>query len=180
MKLIDIILLLLLTWGGYRGFEQGIFTYIFSSTAWVVVAISGMGLWNAAVTLHEKWFPHQPQLPPYVLAIVLFMLVFITIMLLSRLLKKILHATVLGIFDRILGAMWGVFKWAMYSSTLLYLTDIAAPLQIPQAYTQDAFILPMIASLAPKIFTWSTSWITDLEQLWLAAIEMLDRRRQIT
>ena len=163
MKLVDAFLLITLLWGGYRGFTKGLIVSVFSSTAWVLATLISCKLLHATVTLYTAWYDLQPIWLPYIVFVLLFILTLIANTLLGKFFKSVIHATFLASFDKLLGSVWGILKWSFYSSMCLWLGN-ALQLKIPEVYTQDTILFPIIAPLCPQVLTWCMPWMPYLHQ----------------
>lgn len=163
MKLVDAFLLIPLLWGGYRGFSKGLVLSVFSSGAWLLAVLSSCKLLHVTITLYTAWYDQQPIWLPHVAFVLLFILTLITITLIGKCLKAVIHITLLAPFDKLLGSIWGILKWGFYSSMCLWLGN-AIQLKIPEAYTQDTILFPIIAPLCPQLLAWCAPWIPYLHQ----------------
>ena len=170
MRLLDIFLLVLLGWGGYSGFRKGLILEIFSVGALVLAALGSIRLLDGAVALCTKWYDDQREWLPYVAFVLLFFIIFVTITWAGKFLKNLIKPTLLGSLDRVLGSVLGIFKWGMCSSTFLWLGGLVQ-LKIPEVYTKDTFILPIIESLLPHFLAWYTVWMPRIQE-WLTTTDV--------
>ncbi|MCU0317743.1 MAG: CvpA family protein [Amoebophilaceae bacterium] len=171
MKLVDTLLLLLLLWGGYSGFRKGLIAEVFSVSALVLAVLGSTRLLNAAVLFCAKWYQDQDELLPYVTFVLLFTVIFMTIMWTGNLLKTLIKPTLLGSLDKLLGGVVGILKWGICSSTLLWLGHLVQ-LHIPEVYTEGTFFFPIVELLCPRLLAWGTSWIPWI-QGWLTATDTI-------
>ncbi|MHA7877482.1 MAG: CvpA family protein [Bacteroidota bacterium] len=163
MRLLDILLLILMAWGGYSGLRKGVIGEILSTGALVMAALGSLRFRGSAVKLLSPWFQGQDALLPYVVSACLFVFILMAITVVGKLFKALIKSTILGSLDRFLGSMLGVFKWSTGVSALLWAGDLVQ-LKIPEAYTEDTFLFPIIESLAPKLLAWCTTWIPYLQE----------------
>lgn len=151
MKVIDIFLLLLILFGAYRGYKKGLLIEIITLFAFVIAVISGMKLSHSAISFFsessdknsEKWLP-------FAVFLLIFILVFVGIFFLGKLLKNILDYSLLGDFDSWVGAVVGALKVAFAVSLLLWLIHYAK-IDIPKSYTSDSIIYPNLIHFAPDL-----------------------------
>jgi membrane protein required for colicin V production len=171
LKLFDIFLLILLAWGGYSGFKKGLVLEIFSTGALVLAVLGSIKLLDGAIELCTKWYHDQNKLLPYVLFVCLFVIILITTTLAGKLFKALIQPTLLGSLDRLLGSLLGMLKWGVCSSTFLWLGSLVQ-LKVPEVYTEDTFLFPIIASLCPQLLAWCAAWIPSAQE-WLITTEAL-------
>ncbi|TQD40542.1 CvpA family protein [Haloflavibacter putidus] len=123
MNVIDIILIVLLTFGLIRGFIKGFIIEVASLIA-IIAGIYGaiyfshlMVGWLAG---NLDWQTDNIRLLAYALT---FLLIVIGILILGKLLTKFANVLALGIVNRILGGIFGVVKVALVCSTLIWFTN---------------------------------------------------------
>lgn len=113
MTWLDILILLPLLIGLVRGLMRGLVVEITAIVA-IVVGLLGSKLWGAYFAL---WLITQFAWPEVVCSIVAYALIFLAITLclniLARLLSRLFRAIHLGWLNRLLGALFGIAKWAI-------------------------------------------------------------------
>ena len=167
MKLVDILLLLLLAWGGYGGFRKGLIAEVFSVSALALAVLGSIRLLDSAVLFCAKWYEDQSGLLPYVTFVFLFIVIFMTITSTGNLFKALIKPTLLGSLDKLLGSVVGILKWGICSSTLLWLVRLVQ-IKIPEIYTEGTFLFPIIEPLCPQLLAWGASWVPCIQK-WLTA-----------
>jgi membrane protein required for colicin V production len=167
LKLVDILLLLLLAWGGYGGSKKGLIVEIFSVSALVLAVLGSIRLLNSTVLFCAKWYQDQSRLLPYVTFVFLFIVIFMTITWTGNLFKALIKPTLLGSLDRLLGSVIGILKWGICSSTLLWLGRLIQ-INIPEVYTEGTFFFPIIEPLCPQLLAWGALWVPCIQK-WLTA-----------
>ena len=117
----DLILCIPLLWGAIRGFMRGLIFEI------ALLAGLALGLFGgfALAGLASDYLSRSFSISGTWLPVLSFTLVFITIsflvILLGKLLTKVVGFTGLGIFNRILGLLFGLTKWVLILSAVLWL-----------------------------------------------------------
>ena len=119
MKLLDIVLLLLLALGGYRGFKRGLVLELFSLGALVLAAMGSTRLLVVALGLCAKWYHGSSGALPYIVFVLIFLLILITIKGIGQFFRALIKPTLLGSLDRLLGSMIGLLKWGVGTSAYL-------------------------------------------------------------
>ena len=174
VRLLDVLLLMILGWGGYRGYRKGLVLELCSMGALVLAALGSTKLLDGAVGFFAKWY-HDPksELLPYVAFVLLFIIILIATMLLSRLLKVLIKPTLLGNLDGPLGSIVGILKWGLGSSACLWIGSLVQ-LKIPEIYTANTLLYPIIESLAPQLLAWCITWF-PLAEAWLPTNEPISQ-----
>jgi len=150
LKIIDLIFLLIILVGAYRGFKKGLLIEILTLFALLIAIISGMKLTHAGVSYFSESNPDSEKWLPFAVFLLIFLLVFIGIFYLGKILKNILDYTLIGDFDSWVGAVVGALKVAFGISLLLWLVHYAK-IDIPKSYTSDSIIYPHLIHFAPEV-----------------------------
>ena len=118
---IDIVLLLCLAWGAYKGFKKG---FIIQSCMILGLALA---IWGG-FRFTEKFEPFmQKHMSDMVCQIISFIIVFLLILILvyisGYLVSKVVDFVALGMINRLAGAAFGIFANALILSVLIFFFD---------------------------------------------------------
>lgn len=138
MSWLDVVILLPLLIGLVRGFMKGLITEIIAILA-VVLGFLGAKLWGQPFS---AWICQQFTWPQTICDAVAYALLFLGITLalniVGRLISKLLKAIHLGWMNRVLGAVFGVAKWALVVLAVVFCVN--------KLDTQFQFLKPEIKS----------------------------------
>jgi len=137
----------------------------------MLAALGSMKLLGKTVALCTPWFHDQGALLPYIVFVCLFVTILLVTTIAGRLFRTLIEPTVLGNLDKLLGSMLGIFKWSISISALLYMGNLAQ-LKIPETYTENTFLFPMVEALGPQIIAWCSPWIPYVQD-WLTTTDTL-------
>ncbi|WP_017730012.1 CvpA family protein [Nafulsella turpanensis] len=151
MSAVDIVLLLLLLLGAYKGYTKGLLLEVIGIIALVVALIAGFQLLQWAMDLLGTQLDINESLLPYIAFLLLFAAIVVGINLLGKALKKILDMTFFGTFDNLIGAMVGLLKWALALSVLIWLIN-TLEVKLPAEAVADSFVYPVLEPFAPQVF----------------------------
>lgn len=150
MKVVDIVILVVLILGAFRGFQKGLLLELIGLAAFVVGIIGAFKLMPLGVVVLEGLFGELSGLLPFISFIVIFVLIVLLLNLLGLILKKTIDMTIMGSFDDLAGALAGLVKWAFSISFLIWLMGYFH-LTLDEEYTGGSMFYPFIASLAPWV-----------------------------
>jgi len=150
---IDIILILILLWGGYSGYRKGLLMEVVAILALVLAIIGGFKLLHWGMDLLDQHFEISGKLLPYITFIAIFVLIVILVNLLGKSLKTILDMTLIGNFDKFAGALVGILKWGFGLSVVLWLT-LSFNITLPEHWIDGSIIYPFLVNFAPKVVEW--------------------------
>lgn len=170
MKALDILLLALLIWGAYSGFKKGFIAEIFSLGSFLLATIGSIKLLNQLTNLFKRWYGSLGSFTPYIVFILIFIIIVIIVTLIGKLFRNLVNMTILGGLDKLMGAILGIFKWAFFVSTFIWLANLLH-LNLAQSYLIDTFFFPIIQTLAPRLLGWLADWIPIL-QGWIESIKI--------
>lgn len=127
MNLLDIIIALPLLWGAYRGFKRGLIFEIFMIVGLVMglyIAFKFSGLINGWV---GKLVDAESAFIPYLSFTIVFASILLIMIFLAKFLEKVLSIGSLNIFNKVAGAVFGLAKFALIVSVILWLLKSLEP-----------------------------------------------------
>ncbi len=123
MYYVDILLAIPLIWGAFMGFKKGLvleLASIFALALGTYGSIKFSGL--TAIYLREE-MAWETNWLGIIAFLITFMGIVILVFLLGKLLDKMLKVVALGLVNRLLGLLFGVLKYALLLSVLLFFFD---------------------------------------------------------
>jgi membrane protein required for colicin V production len=153
MKLIDILILLPILWGGFIGYQRGIIIEAISIAAFIISVIIGFKTLGLATTWVSPYVDSRitGRILPYIGFGAVFFSIVYMINKLGWLLRKSIRYTVLGSFDSLAGALVGGLTWSFGISVILWLAT-AIGIKIPPKGEKEAYyLLPLVKPFAPKV-----------------------------
>ena len=151
---IDIIILLCLGWGAYKGFRKGFIIQSFLILS-LVLAIWGA---LAFAGLLESFLHKHFQMNDVVCSVISFILVFALVIILvytsGYLVSKIADATAIGLINRLSGAAFGILANALILSVIIFLFDrVNVKKEFIESKTlEKTYLYKPIGKVAPAIF----------------------------
>lgn len=150
MNALDIVLLVFLVLGAYRGFKKGLFTEIIGLLAFILAIVGSFKLLHVGLTFLENQFGSFGRIGPYIAFVLIFIAVLGLVNFIGRFVKKAMDLTLLGSLDNFAGAALGVLKWAIVVSIFIWLTNTVGFL-LPEETRQSSFFYPILEPLGPKV-----------------------------
>lgn len=153
MNYLDIILGILLLWGLIRGLMKGLFVSLASLIALVAgiyIAIHFSHIVGDYLKQYVDWQENAIKLSAFAIT---FILVVIAISLLGRILTKIADYAALGILNKLLGAVFGLLKFAFIASVILMFVDAINDkiTFIDQETKMESLLYEPVRKLAPTV-----------------------------
>lgn len=165
MSTADIVLLVILLFGAYRGYKQGFLMELFSLVGIVLGILGGFKLMGVALIYVDRFIDVDEAWLPYVAFGVVFLLILISVVLIGKSIKASIDDSFLGRVDETAGAALGIFKSAFIISVLIWLFT-SLDLSLPENWTANSYILPFINDLAPKVSSLVGSLIPPFDNLF--------------
>ena len=123
MNYLDIIFCIPLLWGLYKGFAKGLIV-----EAATIVAF-GLGVWGGihfsdyfALQLTE-WFKWENEYMPVISFSIVFLGIIAAVFLVAKWIQKLTEKMALGFLNKLGGACFGVLKFAMIISVVIFIID---------------------------------------------------------
>ena len=179
MNYLDIILVIPLLWGLYKGISRG----IVKELATLIALITGIyGAVHFADNIHpylKEQFAIESSFLPIISFAVTFIVLVLAVKLIGFIVDKILKAVALGIISRLLGGVFGVLKAVFILSALLLIIntfDYYIKLIPVEQKKQSVLYKPisnMIPSIMPNVKD-GDSLIKEADKIWKDAEEKIN------
>lgn len=153
MNAIDIVILIPVLWGFWRGYTKGAIMAAATLAAFFLGVWGGMHLSDWVAGLIKKWTDSQS---PYI-PLISFALVFVGILFIvygtGKLVERIAEKASLGMINKLLGGAIGTAKFLFILSTLFFVVDsLEKKIEIiPPAVKEHSLLYGPVATIAPLI-----------------------------
>ena len=151
----DIVLLVILLLGAYRGYTKGILLEIVAVVAFVAAIVGALQLMSWGVGFLSDTLAAEGAWLPLLAFVLLFVGILTGVSIAGKMLKSVIHLTPIGYLDGLLGGAVGVIKWAFGLSVLFILLDYAQ-VQLPNTNDSElyAYVHPFAYTVVEKLRTW--------------------------
>jgi len=152
MNSLDILSIILLIGGAYSGFDKGFIATLVVLILYLFGFIKGVPLFHTLLPILEaenKIHFLMPFLPIF-LTIIMTAIANSLIFLITKLIKGIVTITLLGIFDRLLGALFGCLQAVFVISLLVYFYN-CFKLSFLSEWIHSSKLIPIIEPIVPKL-----------------------------
>ena len=123
MSYIDIIILLFLLYGAYRGFSRGLIVEVAALAGLVLGVYMAVRYSSYTENFLRDFLNFSSRYISYVALAVTFILVVILVYIVGKLLTKLVDIISLGLVNKLLGTALGVAKYFLIVCVLLLVTD---------------------------------------------------------
>ena len=154
MSILDIALLALLILGLVRGFMRGFFVEVASVVALIAGIYGAFHFSNYMASFLEEKVDWNENTVNIVAFVTTFFIIILVIALAGKALTKIADFAMLGLFNKILGAIFGGLKIALILSVILIVLEKmnAKVLFVKDSDKESSVLYQPIKSLVPMIF----------------------------
>lgn len=153
MSYIDIALALIILFGAFRGYREGFLMEVISFLAIILGILGAFKLLGSAMIMLGYNFHINKSVLPYVAFAVVFIIIVVLVYLLGRMIKESIDKSFLGRVDQAAGAFIGMVKVTFLASVLFWIID-SLSIHFPEQWTEDSWLYPFTARVAPKVTTW--------------------------
>ncbi len=173
MNTIDIVILVILGLGAFKGYNRG---FIVESLSFLAFFLGLFLALEFTIPTTEWLFGNSSyhQLSSILIFIVLFIILSLAIKAGAKVLKGIIDRTVFGTLDNMVGALSGILKWIFVLSILIWVFD-SVGFDIEDRYAADAIIFPYIVDIGPEIFLWLSKIMPFIQNL-IDSLENLSKK----
>lgn len=151
----DIVLLIILSLGTYRGYQKGLLREVVALVAFVVAVVGALQLLSWGTLLLSEKLQTESSWLPILAFLMLFVAILLGVTAAGRMMKSAIDLTPLGFLDGLAGALLGAFKWAFGISLILLLLDHAeVELPAQQESTLYSYVHPFALTVIDRLEEW--------------------------
>jgi len=125
MNYIDIILIIPLLWGIYKGFTKGFIIQVSTLAALVLGIYGGIKFSESVSAYLQGYIEVNYQVLMLISFALSFLLIVIAIHFLAKVLEKFIRLVALGFVNKLFGAIFGLLKTAFILSVILVIINMA-------------------------------------------------------
>ena len=123
MGYLDIILCILLIWGLYNGYTKGLIIQMASLLALILGVYGAIMFSNLTQGILTSNFQIDNKYIPIISFATTFIAIVIAVHFLGKVLEKSINMIALGLFNKLLGAVFGLLKVALLLSALIFVFE---------------------------------------------------------
>ncbi|MEO9872222.1 CvpA family protein [Ekhidna sp.] len=152
MSTFDLVLIILLGIGTFKGYGRGFIVEIFSFIAFFVGLYLALEL---TIPVSNELFggSNYFEIASIFVFIVLFIFLSMAIKVGAKALKNAIDMTLFGSLDNIAGAVIGILKWAFVLSVIFWVFE-SVGFDLTDRYADETILFPYIVHIAPAVFEW--------------------------
>lgn len=176
MVWIDIVLLVIVLWFAYKGFRNGLIIELTTFIALLLAIWAALKYGNIVTGLLERNFSLQGNYLPFLSFVITFILVLVVISFIGRIITKALQVAQLGILNRLLGFLFGIFKVGILLALFVNGLDRLNRYSrfISQETINDSYLYQPLNGFAEKIYKFSNEHFDEVKEQFDKTIETLD------
>jgi len=164
LNTVDLVFLVILLFGAYKGYQRGFLLEIVSIVAFVLAVIGGFKLLDLGIDFLNSFENTLGNFLPIAAFILVFVIILLVVNIVGRIFKKIIDFTIFGNVDNFAGALLGIFKIALFLSIANWIIlNLGA--HLPERISKDSFIYPYVADIAPKTGNFLVAIFPSLDNL---------------
>ncbi len=123
MNYFDIIIIIPLLWGAFKGFKKGLVIELASIIALLLGIWGGIKFSSVSAKYLGEMFNISEKLMPLISFALTFILIVIAVFALAKLLERFIKMTSLSFVNKLVGAVFGTLKFGLIISIILNLTN---------------------------------------------------------
>jgi membrane protein required for colicin V production len=151
---VDIVILLCLGWGAYKGFKKGFIIQSFVILALVFAIWGGFAFAGKMEPFMQNHFQMGQLACSVISFVIIFLLILILVYTSGYLFTKIADAITLGMINRLAGAIFGIFANALILSVLIVLFNRVNDQKhfIDPETLEKTYLYAPVGKAAPAVF----------------------------
>ena len=169
MNLVDIIIAIVLAFGFFKGFSKGFIVEIASLFALFLGLFGALKFSPLVVVLIEGYFDWNPDAIQASAYFLVFIVIVFGISLLAKALTKVISLAALGLFNRFLGALFGVIKWGVFLCVAFFFIGKLNNwiTVVDPKYFEDSLLYEPILKLGEFLFNWGSRMSDEIPEKFI-------------
>ena len=154
MNYIDLFMAIPLVWGAFNGFRKGLIIEIASLIALLGGIYGGIRLSSLTAEILRDYVQWSPNATKIVAFSIILVLIFLLVHLTARIIEKLAKAISLGTVNRIFGSLFGLTKYLIIVSGLIFLInrfDSRYPF-LNQEFLEESMLYRPVSGIIPFIY----------------------------
>lgn len=150
MSKADITLAIIILAGAYQGVRDGFILELISIVSILIGLVAGFKLMGWMMMGLESKFNIDARVLPYISFATVFFIIVFSVNLMARYISPKVNHEYLGKVDSAVGGILGFFRSSFMLSIFLWIFH-SMKLYLPESWTKDSWVLPMVAEFAPDV-----------------------------
>ncbi|MBI3511141.1 MAG: CvpA family protein [Bacteroidetes bacterium] len=153
MNFIDIIIIIPILWGFWRGYTKGAIMAAATLVAFFLGVWGGIHLSDGISFLIKKWTGSSSPYIPLISFAFIFVAILFAVYAVAKMVDRFFEKSVLGFFNKLLGGLIGCFKFLFILSVLFFVIDsLEKRIEIlPPKMKNGSLLYHPVARVAPAI-----------------------------
>lgn len=153
MNYIDIILIIPLLWGLYKGITKGLIIEAASLIALGLAVWGGIKFTDFLTVYIRAEFDWNTKYLPVISFAIIFLGILITVYAIAKLLERVVKAASLGFLNKLAGGVFGVLKFGLILSILIFVINaVEKSVQvIPKETKEQSLLYAPVGRIAPVV-----------------------------
>jgi membrane protein required for colicin V production len=153
MNFIDILILIPVLWGFWRGFMKGVVMEVATLVAFFLGVWGGMKLSDVVTGWIHDWTSSDSPYVPLIAFAIVFVGILIGVFAIAKFIERSMEQSTLSIFNKLLGGIFGCFKFLLIISVLFFVIDAVekSVTVIPPAVKDKSLLYRPVSMIAPKV-----------------------------
>ena len=176
MNKFDLVILIPLVWGLYRGFRKGFVIEAASLVSLLLATWGGIKFSRYMSELLTVEYGFETQYLPVISFLIIFLGTIIIVFLFARLLERFLKLTMMSTLNKISGAVFCSLKYALIVSILLFTLNAFTEENsiIPEEIKADSYFYPVLSAIPITLLPALKDQVIDLKENYKTRFEQGD------
>ena len=165
MSKADIVLIILALLGAWGGYKEGFLMELISLAAVIIGVFCGFKLMGEGMLFLGERFNVDRSTLPYLSFVVIFVLVMLLVRMLGKLVKGSIDHSFLGTLDKAMGAVLGAFRTLFLLSIVVWILD-SLKFSPKSEWISDSWLYPFTVRLAPSVANWLGQFLPVFKEIF--------------
>lgn len=164
---LDLIILIPIAWGMFRGFKRGLIIELCTLMALVLGIFGAAEFGEMGSEYLQSTFNTEPRMSLVLAFTILFILIVVAVTFFGKVLSKVVKMVALGMVNKLFGLLFGGIKFLLIVSALIFVFE-GFPMTsnlVPVEWKSDSILYQPVSDVALKLYPVldDQTWIDDIK-----------------
>ncbi|MFN8714490.1 MAG: CvpA family protein [Bacteroidota bacterium] len=153
MNFFDLLIMIPVLWGFWRGFMKGVIMEVATLAAFFLGVWGGIHLSDKLADIIRGWMDSQSEYIPLISFALVFVAILMAVYGVAKLVDRVAEKAALSIVNKIAGGIFGGFKFVLVLSVLFFVLDAvqkSIPL-LPKEIKDGSLLYEPVSRVAPTV-----------------------------
>lgn len=163
---LDLIILIPIAWGMFRGFKRGLIIELCTLMALVLGIFGAAEFGDMGSEYIQTTFNTEPRMSLVLAFTILFIIIVVAVFFFGKILTQVIKMAALGLVNKLFGMLFGGTKFLLIVSALLFVINGFSESLIPNDWKKESYLYQPVQNVALVLYPVldNQTWVDDIQE----------------